>query len=239
MIVATGQAPSRVRTGQRLVRRLTLAVALFIVAFASSNIAQTELNGGLMVPVDFNGKPPQNVSISGDYGTSVGFWADGVFPATRAGSPPLGVKAPANVVVVASLEVPLSYERSYRHPGTAGYIAQLEHRDMVISGLVGFTSGSPRARTQVLVGGGLAFARLSGNLLPTGFHQGEPPTSYALSETEPVIAGGVEQRIQIGQRLALLVGCRLRFMFRSDEMQRHGINTSLSIAPRVGVVVPF
>jgi hypothetical protein len=215
--------------------RASSAVLVCVLIAASVRPAngQIELTTGAVVPVYLNGKPPNNIGLEGDYAAAVGAWADVAIPVAQAGSR----TTPAPFAVVVGAELPLSYDRHVQHLGSAGYVARVEHRDTVLSGVIGITKGWPTTRW--LFGGGVVFARAAGDIRYTGLcclGAGPVPSSYR--EIRPAVIGGVEQHLRVGRRLALTVGCRVRVTLRSATMRESGFG-ELAVVPRVGIALPF
>jgi hypothetical protein len=212
-----------------------MLVCVLSVASVGPASGQTELTTGAVVPVYLNGKPPNNAGPEGNYAATPGIWADVAIPLARGGSAPRTTPAP--FVVLAGAEFPLSYKRHVVHPGSAGYVARLEHRDVVLSGVVAVTEFSPNTRW--LLGGGVVFTRLSGDIRYTGLCcLGSGPSPLSDSEIRPAVIGGVEHHLRVGRRLALTVGCRVRVTLRSARLRDGGYG-QYTVVPRVGIAVPF
>jgi len=221
--------------GGRITASVLVPLCVMLAASVRPASGQTELTVGSVVPIYLNGKPPTSVTDR-NVAASLGLWADLALPIGRAGSASTATRRPA---VLVGVELPWSYDRSTTHPGSAGYVASAEHRDMVLSGVVGITTGSPRTQTRWLFGGGVVFARVSGTIRYTGLCcQDSPPSAISHSENRPALIGGVERLLPVGRGVALTFGCRVRMTMRSPEMRDQGFN-EFAVVPRVGIAVPF
>lgn len=120
------------------------------------------------------------------------------------------------VLVGRTLSAPQRFSYNWRTDYTAGV------RDLMLGGNARLKPGE-KAPIEIVLGGGIAFTRLSERDAVTTYifypNQTEHPPDYEISERAPYVSAGAEVPIRLGSRGALMPAFRWRWIFRDPEDQ--------------------
>ena len=150
------------------------------------------------------------------------------------------------VTLHTAFEMARSYQTRWRHPGSAGFDALIDHRDYVLAQTIGFQPmRSERNRFVVMGGFGLVFSRdaresTSGRWEPkcpgcTEFTFVTRTERSTETSIQPSFLGGINWSIALNQRTRLLARIRARITMRENEF----LYGWLSITPGLGLQVGF
>jgi hypothetical protein len=137
-------------------------------------------------------------------------------------------------------DLPMAYDTQWRHQGSAGFIADIKHQDIVLSELVGFR---PRLGAQVdlLAGFGLVFARKAQTTTYTGaFITDKGPFQTVQTDRDPSLIGGVNVAVDVSRHASIVARIRARATYRQQETRTPDFLFSrFSIPPSVGIQFRF
>ncbi|HEV8348460.1 MAG TPA: hypothetical protein VGQ16_17915 [Vicinamibacterales bacterium] len=208
-------------------------LVLLIAIFASISICDRALAQGATTSTTPGVAIGAAISVTTNNGPEI-TGGSGVAPAVWGRvSVPLSPRISLNGLV----EVPALFTLHTRHIGSAGYIATVEHRDIVVAPLVGFHSRSAkRVRPVGLIGLGPVFARTSTEFRRFVFGGGfaDPGEPFQRNKVLAAFIAGLDVEIGLGRHSSLVVGVNgrktWRRITRSDE-----VIGSFTLSPRVGI----
>ena len=215
-------------------RRVTVVITSLLLsathAFAqqAGSARRGSVSVGFSQSIDFNRTSDANGrAMTGD-GTAVGsgFWSEVTFGGGRAG---------------VGLEFPLGYPMHLAHGGSAGWTADMTHREIVIDLVfrVGDTNNR-RIHPVWNVGPALVFSRTHGSVLhtPTMFQSaGEEEGEH--HELDIGIVGGMDLVVPISGRSDMVIRLRARASARNADYADTLLLGWLSVSPGVSVRFHF
>jgi hypothetical protein len=137
------------------------------------------------------------------------------------------------------IDVPMSsYDTHWRHVGTAGFDAHINHYDTVVSELVGFRPrGAGRIKVVTLVGFGLVFARsVQSTTYPQLSSSGREPTRAVQTDSDPSLVGGVNISVGLSRRVSIITRVRARVTSRNQDTADDHFGW-FSLTPSAGITL--
>jgi hypothetical protein len=181
--------------------------------------------GGAGFPIAINSSTHE--ILSGRTSTSLAAWGEAVFPTS------------AHLSVHISAEIPSSFSMQVRHLGSAGFLRDIRHRDIVVAPMIGLRArGSLGVRPVGVVGLGVVFARTRSTDQPTGRIPPPAPFTFDTNKVLPALVGGLELPFMVSAHASLLTRIHARYVWRNNQFANVYIG-ALTITPSVGVQFGF
>lgn len=182
--------------------------------------------GGAAFPITIN--PSTREILSGRVSTSLAAWGEAVVPA----GPHLSVHVAA--------EIPSSFSMQVRHQGSAGFLRDIQQRDIVLAPMIGVHARGPLGVRPVgVVGIGIVFARTrSTNQFTGGVGAPSAPFTSDSNKVLPALVGGLELPFMVSTHASLITRIHGRYVWRNNQFGDEYIG-ALTIIPSVGIQFGF
>lgn len=215
---------------------VTVAALSASSAFGQSAEESVRISAGFAMPFDVN--PGRPDSEGGEFMSGAliapALWTE------------LELSNGSPVTLHTAFEMARSYQTRWRHPGSAGFDALIDHRDYVLAQTIGFQAmRSERSRFVVMGGFGLVFSRDARESTSSRWEPNCPGCKEFTSVTRterstettirPSFLGGINWSTALNQRTRLLARIRARITMRENEF----LYGWFSLMPGVGLQVGF